>query len=303
MKLSQCEAFVAIADTGSFTRAAQALRISQSAVSHAISGLEAELGVALMKRDRSGIEFTDVGRRVLDHARAVVQHAEQMRQEAESARHGIAGTIRIGTSQSFAARLLPRLITEFRSRFPGLQIALREGPDRQIAEWLHGHAVDVGIVTLPKKNLTTVPLLQDEMYAVVPRGHPLAGNDSVRVAQLADVPLVLPVGAVEPMLLAMFRTVGLEPVVAFRVNDLNALLAMVAEGHGVTVLPALALPPLSTQLRLLPFDPPVTRRIAIGIRTGAQGSPAVEAFVSTAQALVRDDDRTRLPPVAGASPP
>lgn len=289
MKLSQCEALVAIADTGSFTKAARALAVSQSAVSHAIATLEAELGVALMRRDRAGIDFTDVGRRVLDHARAVVEHAEQMRQEAESARAGIAGTIRIGTSQTFAARFLPRLITEFRERFPGLQLQLREGPDRQIAEWLHAHAVDVGIVTLPKKNLTTVPLLQDEMFAVAPVDHPLAAGGRVRVPQLAGVPLVLPVGAVEPMLLAMFRTVGLEPVVAFRVNDLTALLAMVAEGHGVTVLPALALPPLPPRLRSIPFDPPVARRIAIGIRTGAQTMPAVSAFVATAQSLARDD--------------
>lgn len=293
MKLSQCEAVVAIADTGSFTKAAQALAVSQSAVSHAVAALEAELGVALMRRDRAGIEFTDVGRRVLAHARAVVESAERIRQEAATVRGGLGGTLRLATSQTFASRFLPRLITELRARFPSLEIALREGPDDQIAEWLHAHAVDVGIVTLPKRDLTTIPLLEDEMLAVVPEGHPLGAATALRVTQLAGVPLVLPVGAVEPMVLAMLRTVGLEPDVAYRVADVGALLAMVVEGHGITVLPTLALPPLPPELRLVPFEPPVTRRIAIGVRTGAKSAPAVAAFVAAAQALAAQADWSR----------
>ncbi|WP_371493597.1 LysR substrate-binding domain-containing protein [Kitasatospora sp. NBC_00374] len=295
MKLAQCAAFVAIADTGTFTSAATALGVTQSAVSHAIAGLEAELGVALMKRDRSGVKLTDVGRRVLGHARAVILHTEQMRQETDLLRTDAGGTIRIGTSQSFAVRLLPRLMTEFRSTFPRLEIALREGTDAQITEWLRGYALDVGIVTLPKRDLTTIPLLQDEWYTVLPDSHPLAGSRALRIHDLRAESLIMPEGGVEPMLRTIFRTAGLEPVVAHRVRDVNALLAMVAEGLALTVLPALALPALPPGLRALPFEPTVTRHLAIGVRGAAGNSPAVKAFIATAQALARRNDWSHRP--------
>ncbi|HET6858781.1 MAG TPA: LysR family transcriptional regulator [Streptomyces sp.] len=295
MNLSQCVALVAIADTGSFTQAAKALSMSQSAVSHAISGLEKTLGVALMKRSRSGVEFTATGQRILVHARTIVLGAEQIRQEAEAARADRAGTVRIGTSQSFAARLLPRLLTGVRAALPGVRIVLREGTDQEIAEWLGGYAVDVGIVTLPKRNLTTVPLLDDELYAVLPPDHALAGQREVRVSELVDEVFILPVGGMEPILRTVFGVIGREPRIGFRAHDVNGLLSMVAEGHGITVAPALALPALlpHPQLRVVPFTPSLSRHLGIGIRTGARRSPAVEALVSMAQALARDDTWSR----------
>lgn len=297
VNLSQCTAFVAIADTGSFTEAAKALAISQSAVSHAISSLEKALGVALMKRSRSGVEFTDVGQRILGHARAVVLGAERMRQEAEAQLGNRSGTIRIGTSQSFAARLLPRLLTDFRGAWPDTEIVLREGTDQQIAEWLDASAIDVGVVNLPKENLTTVPLLQDEMFVVLPPGHPLAGQAAVRVEELADEVFILPVGGVEPVLRRVFAAVGRRPRTGFQVHEVNGLLSMVAEGHGITVVPALALPSVLPHpgLRTVPFAPALTRSIGIGTRSGAHRSPAARDLVAMARALVGDGTRTHRP--------
>ncbi|MER5629416.1 LysR family transcriptional regulator [Streptomyces nitrosporeus] len=290
MKISQCTAFVAIADTGSFTLAAKALSISQSAVSHAISSLEKSLGVSLMKRSRSGVEFTEIGQRVLEHARTVVHGAEQIRQEAEALRSHRSGTLRIGTSQSFAASLLPRLLTEFCASWPDIGIELHEGTDQEIAEWLGGYTIDVGVVALPKENLSTVPLLQDEMYAVLPPEHALAGRRALGMEELADESFVMPVSGVETMLRTVFRVIGREPRIAYRAHDVNSLLSMVAEGLGITVVPALALPSVlpHPQLRVIPFAPSLTRRLGIGVRTAARCTPAAEAFVATARSLARD---------------
>lgn len=298
MKISQCAAFAAVVDTNSFTGAARALAVSQSAISHSISGLEAELGVALMRRDRSGVELTDVGERVLPHARAVLVHSQQMRDKAGMARSGTANTIRIGTSQSFATRLLPRLMTDLQAHVPQLEVSLREGDDAQIAEWLHGQAIDVGIVTLPKEHLMTVPLLQDEMYVVLPQEHRLASRASLTLAQLAGEPLVMPAGAVEPTLRGLFRNAGLDLTVAHRVRDLNALMALVAESLGVTILPALALPTLPPGLRIVPLTPAITRDVAIGVHPVARSSPAVTAFIAAARKLARRNDW--LPAVVGS---
>ncbi|WP_156727783.1 LysR family transcriptional regulator [Streptomyces apocyni] len=296
MKLSQCAAFVAIADTGSFTAAARVLGVSQSAVSHAISTLEAELGVDLMKRDRSGVRLTDVGHRVLGHARGAIQHTESMRNTAVDFHDGLRGTVRLGTSQSFACRLLPALMTELRHRFPALEIELRDGTDMQIAAWLREYEVDIGIVVLPKPELTTIPLLHDRMYVVLSASHPLLSGTTVSVRQLAREEILLPVGAVEAMVTPLFEAEGITPRVSHRVHDLNALLAMVAAGHGLTLVPSLAMPVLSPELRALPLTPFVTRELAIAVGARVRDQRASKAFVATARALAAQQD-WMLPPL------
>jgi DNA-binding transcriptional LysR family regulator len=295
MKLSQCAALVAVVDSGSFTKAARQLGISQSAVSHAVGGLEAELGCPLLDRDRSGVRLTGAGRGILAHARDMLGHAEQIRQEVREARTGQHGAIRFATSQSFATRLLPALLRGFRARLPGQEVEVREGTDQQIALWLRRRVVHVGVVTLPKSDLNTVPLWQDDMFAVVPAEHPLAEARVVDATRLAEEPLLMPIGGVEPMVRSALRLAGVEPAVSYRMRDLNALLAMVAEGLGVTVLPALALPPSAARgTSIVPFVPTVTRRVALGVPEPTGRSSALALFVGMARELVTGGYRSPL---------
>ncbi|HWO64836.1 MAG TPA: LysR family transcriptional regulator [Umezawaea sp.] len=287
MRFAQCAAFVAVVDQGSFTKAAKALGVSQSAISHAIAGLEADLGCVLLSRGRSGVRITDAGRDVVVHARAIVTHAEQIRRTASAVVSGSRGTVRFATSQSFASRLLPPLLDEFRTRFPSREVELREGTDQQIAAWLRGGAVDVGVVTLPKPDLTTVPLWRDELCVVLAAGHRLAGHAAVRPDQLAGEPLVLPIGGVEPLLRAVLLAAGVETVVAYRIRDLHALLAMVSAGVGPTVLPMSLLPNGMSGVLAVPLVPALTRQVALGVRDAVSGAPAVAAFVRLVRELVQ----------------
>jgi DNA-binding transcriptional LysR family regulator len=198
--LAQCEILVAAVDTGSLTGAGRALGISQSAVSHALAALEAELGVALLERGRAGARPTEVGERVVAQARAVLLHAEELRREATATLALTKGTLRVGTIASVAARLLPRLIRRFGERCPGVTLELREGTDAEVRSWLLGYEVDVGVVTLPCAGLVTTPLLSDAMVAVMPVDHPLGGDGGgVRVADLAEAPFLMSAGGCEPL--------------------------------------------------------------------------------------------------------
>jgi DNA-binding transcriptional LysR family regulator len=287
MKLHQISALVAIADTGSFTRAAQVLSVSQSAISHAIAGLEAELGMPLMWRDRGGVQFTDAGRRILDHARSIVVQLKQIDQ-IRQALHSIPdSSIRIGTGQSFAVRLLPSLMNYLKATFPEVEITLREGPDGRIAELLRTGEIDIGVVMLPKRDLQTVPLLRDEMYALLPTAHRLGSGDRIRIRQLDGEPLIMPVGGIEATIVAALRAKGIEPQISHRIHDLNTLFAMVAAGLGTAVIPGLALPATLPELRPIPFAPAWERHLAIAVRPAARESPLVTAFIGTAQALAR----------------
>lgn len=285
LKLTQFAALVAVADNGGFTRAAGALGVSQSAVSHAVTGLEEELGCTLLHRDRTGVRLTDVGHEVLAHARAVLSHADRVQDLARASREGLRGTVRFATSQSFGLHLLPALISRFRERCPHQELELREGSDQQIAQWVRGQVVDVGVVTLPKNDLVTVPLWKDELRLLLADGHRLASATAVPVDLLADEPLLMPVGGVEPVVRAALRVAGYEPSVTHRLRDLNSLLAMVSEGLGVTVLPTSALSALPFGVTSVGLSPEVSRQVALATRTGAGNPAAVRALVAIAREL------------------
>lgn len=286
MKLTQFCALIAIADCGGFTRAAARMGVSQSAISHAIAKLEEELGCVLLERDRNGVRLTVCGSEVLEHARAVVTHTDRIQDIARATREGRRGAIRFATSQSFALHFLPGLISRFHRLLPNQEIELREGTDPQIAQWLRRQVVDIGVVTLPKEDLTTFPLWKDEMHLLVADGHGLARQGTpVPVHSLAHERLLMPVGGVEPVIRAVLRIGGVEPDVAHRLRDLNSLLAMVAEGLGVTVLPTSSTLSLPAGVTQLPLAPAVCRHVALATRVGVRPPAAVHELVSIAQEL------------------
>jgi len=291
MTLTQLQVFLAVVEAGSFTAAADASHMTQSAISHAIAALEAELGVALLERTRAGALLTEAGARVVPHARRVLDHTECIRQEAAAAVGLMTGKLRVGSLPSVAARLLPGIIGAFRRRYPGIGLALLEGTDQEVHAWIASGAVDVGVVTLPTSDVDAVPLTIDDMHAVVPAAHPLADCSAMRPEHLAADPFVLSKGGCEPLIRSIFQATGAPPRVHYEANDMGAVLALVREGLGVTIVPALALPTSPEGIRIMPLDPPVRRRLALATRTLTEASPATAAFIQHACASVMAKER------------
>lgn len=290
MTLAQLAVLIAIVDAGSLTAAGRALGLSQSGVSHALSALESELGVTLLERDRGGIRLTEVGERIVIQARASLRHAEQVRHEARATLALMAGTLRVGTLTSVANRLLPGLIRRFAERSPGVTLELREGTDAEVRAWLRGYEIDIGVVTLPAAGLVTARLLADAMLAVLPADHRLSNAGAITVADLTDEPFIMSAGGCEPLIRSIFQTVGATPRVRYTIREMGTLLAMVEAGLGVTLVPALALPPALPGARILALTPPVERHLALGLRAITSTAPAVAAFIAEAQALARELD-------------
>ena len=291
LTLQQLRVLAAVVDSGSFTGAAKTLRMTQPGVSHTISGLEAALGVALLERDRWGVRTTEVGGEVVFYAREVLGLVERVGLAASGTKELEHGTLRVGSFPSAAGRLLPAIVGSFGRRYPGVEVILAEGNDGQVREWVRSRTVDVGFVTLPAEGLETVPVAEDEMLAVVPDGHPLSEEGAVEVERLAAEPFVMSKGGCGPLILAAFRSAGRAPDVRFEVRETGTILAMVGEGLGVSVVPELALPEASRDLRrvrALPLDPPVRRRLALAVRSLESASPAAAAFVEQARSLPVD---------------
>ncbi len=246
-------------ESGSFSPAAELLRVTQSGVSHAVAALEKELAVPLFERARGTLALTEGGQRVLAHARAMLERAEQIRQEVKLVGGAETGPVRFGSVPSVSARVLPRLFAFLARRHPGLDVVLFEGSDDEVRDWLLSSAIDVGVVTLPSKGFHTTEFTSDEMVAVVPNGHRAADKPKVRLREIASSPFIMSKGGCEPLIRRMFRSAAVPLRVRYEVRDMATILGMVKEGLGVTVVPTLALPEAHPGIRALPVWPPVVR--------------------------------------------
>lgn len=287
MTLAQLRALIAVVEARGFSEAAERLAMTQSGVSHAVASLETELGVPLLRRARGGPVPTAVGERIVAHAREILNRQEHIRQEAAVAAGFEGGRVRIAAPPSVAGRLLPAMLGDARRRHPGIDVVLFEGSDVEVDCWLRSGVVDLGIVPLPARGLDLHELVSDEMLVVVPAAHRLAGRASVRLREVAAEPFIMSKGGCEPMIRDLYRGAGIHPRVQHEVRDTPTILAMVEEGLGITMMPALALPARHPRLRTLRVDPPARRRLALAALSLDPGSPAVVTFVQEARRWTR----------------
>jgi len=213
------------------------------------------------------------------HTRIILEQVECIRQETAEALGIETGKLRIGSLSSVLKGVLPSLLGSFRRSYPGIEVTLLEGTDQEVYQWLMSRAVDVSVVTLPSANVDTIPLVTDEMVAVLPANHLLAKHSTIQIEQIASDPFIMSKGGCEPLIRTIFEGVGVTPHVAFEASDMGAVLAMVQEDLGVTIVPRLALPAASLHASVLSFDPPVHRRLGLAVRSYASLSPAMKAFL------------------------
>ncbi|MEO1146221.1 MAG: LysR family transcriptional regulator [Cyanobacteria bacterium J06638_22] len=287
MTLAQVQAFVTVAEANSFTVASEQLGMTQSAVSHAVAALEKELQVSLLKRDRNGISLTDIGQRVLNYGKDMLTSAEQIRQETSAAVGLQTGKVRLGSFPSVTARFLPKLLRQFRQRYPGIEVVLFEGTDDEVKEWIHARTVDIGAVTLPIDDLDTVSIAQDEFLAVVASDHRLAEHSEIYIRELSDEPFIMSKAGCQPLIKSMFKKAKIVPQIQFEVIDLGTIFVMVRQGMGITIVPEMALPEDCSGLHVLSLKPKHFRDLAFATPSLKFVTPAVAEFLDEVRCWIK----------------
>lgn len=287
MTLTQLEIFSLVAELQGFTSAAHRLGISQSAVSHAIKALEHELGVELFRRHQTAVELSEIGAQLLGRARAMLGLANTLQQEAADARGMKRGTLRIGSfGPTASVRLLPPILRRFRQVYPGIEVHVDEGPDRQVIQWLDERRVDIGFVVLEQERFDTVALLEDQLVALLPAGHRLATSAAVSLQALCDEPFILTEAGSSELVMRLFSQARLQPKVRYRCAQLLSTLEAVSRGDGLSVVAQASLPEhADPRYVALPLAPRVPRRIGLAVLDRRQSSPATLAFIALAQGL------------------
>jgi DNA-binding transcriptional LysR family regulator len=291
VELRHLAALQALADEGSFGRAADRLGYTQSAVSQQIATLERIVGERLVERPGGPrpISLTEAGRLLLHHAQSIVARLQAAQADLAALRAGEAGSLLIGTFQSAGARLLPTIMRRYRDRWPNVEIRLDEIEDEAIALAVERGEIDVGFVLLPVGDapLETTELLHDPHVLIVAAGSPLAARPPT-LHEIADEPLVgfRDAHGVEPIM-SGFRSEGIEPHWAFRSNDNPTIQGLVAAGLGVAVMPRLTVDVGDPRIAVVDLPPSFPSRVvALARHRDRYYSPAARAFIETARETV-----------------
>ena len=289
MNFSQLQSFVAVADTGSFTEAAYAIDLTQSAVSHALAALERELGVTVLERNHTGVvALTHVGRKIIPHVRALLAQAESIQQEAQAERGLTKGRLRLGSIPSISPRLLAGVLTHFQQQYPDIEVVLFEGTLQEVQEWLGTDMIDVGFVHHPAKEEESTHLATDEMQVFVSRRHRLHARTSVTASELREERFILPrTGCEVPEIFDQQRGKH-GPPIRYQASDGATIVAMVREGLGITILPRGMFPDKLEGIAAITLDPPRRLQIRLAVRSADSVSPAATLFVQTAVAWVQE---------------
>lgn len=249
---------VAVADTGSFTRAAEQCFVVQSALSHQIKALERELGVELFARTSRKVEQTAAGLAFVDGARRTLALADRTVADAAAAVGRIRGRLTLGIIPTVTGVDLPRALRRFRDAHPAVDVSLRIGGSDEIVADIRSGAVDVGVLGLPAGDVPdgvrSRVIARDRHVACVAADHPLAGRRSIGLERLADevfvdFPSDTPGRAQSDR---AFDAVGLERTVAYEVMALDVMAGLVRAGLGIALLPSAVAPADDPGIALVP---------------------------------------------------
>lgn len=295
MTLQQLTYFLAAAENGSFSAAAETLLIAQPSLSEQIRRLEAELGVPLFTRIGRGVELTEAGRLLRPHAERTLAEAQEAADSVREVRDMTGGVVAFGTFGSAHHYLLVGLVEDFRSRHPGVRVRVVGQNSAEVADAVREGQLEAGLVVLPieDRGLEVRPVLDEELVYL--SADPERVRVPITIEALARAPLILfdaRWAAVDPTrrLLrerAQRAGVALEPQI--EVEYMTAALEMAARGLGDTVGTSSVLTSrgYGRRLGVASFDPPLFETFAFIARRGAHLSPATRAFIALAERRVQ----------------
>jgi DNA-binding transcriptional LysR family regulator len=298
MELIQLRYFVTIAETMSFTGAAELLHVSQPALSYQMKRLEVELGGRLFDRRGRRIALTAEGEIFLPLAQAVLFRADEAVRVFKEHLGIEVGEVRIGCNPTVATYMIPGLLSNFRKDYPLVRVQVIEAGDLELQQMVHTGSIDFAVVTAPgaPHTLDVTPLGSEYLYLVTPPNHRFADRASVDLMKLAQDDFIMPANSfnLTTQIFDACRRAGFEARPAYQAGSVEAALNFVREGLGVTILPSIALHgPARQGVSVIELDSPLTRDLNL-IR-GKDRSPTRPAAALMAQLLVLVTEKMSVP--------
>jgi DNA-binding transcriptional LysR family regulator len=297
MELKHLQALMGIADTGSFSAAAEAIGTVQSNVSAHVARLERELEVTLV--DRSTGRLTQEGEVAVARARRIMAEVDAMISDIGAMRHDVSGIVRVGMIGTTGRWLVPRLVAELKDRYPRIEVTVAEGTSNTLEPRLVSGRLDLAVVTMPvpTDELSASPLFEEDLVLVVPVDHLLAGGLSngspISVQALAELELLLPLPgtALRDEIDAAVAPAGVLLRPSIELDGVRMIASLTFDGHGPAILPAAAVPAhLRDQFALLPLEGFPRRRVGVALRSRGMPSAPTRALIDLLYEVIANPD-------------
>ena len=285
MELIQLRYFVTIAETMSFTAAAELLHVSQPALSYQIKRLEVELGTLLFDRTSRRISLSPDGEVFLPLAQAVLYRADEAVRILQEHLGVEVGEVRVGCNPSVSTYLFPGVLAAFHKAYPRVRVEIVEGGDQELQQSVQQGALEFAIVTAPgsPRTLDVAPLGSEGLMIIAPLTHPLAGRDSIELGALAHEDFVLATNAfnLTTYTIDACRRAGFEPRVVYRAGSVEAVKNLVRQGLGVSIMPEMALKGSGKEsLAVMTLDGGMERELNLILGKDRSITRAAEALMS-----------------------
>ncbi len=303
MDIKQLRAFLTVADTGNVTRAADLLHLVQPAVTRQIQLLETDFGTALFQRERHGMVLTDAGRALLGYARRAMLELERARTEIAGSAHGIGGLVTLGLLPSTTDLLASTIVAEVAATYPGIRVRIAMGFAGTLLRWMQSGEVDAALLYGADRSadIQTTSLIEEPLWVIGPKSAKLNSKRPVALSDLVGKPLVLPSGShgIRTLLDHACAVANIELTISAETNALSVQRSLVIGGHGLTILPPIAVAN-DLRTRLLTgsplTDPVITRTIVLALptnrATGRHVRVTVDLLKACAKRAVRGGDWT-----------
>lgn len=295
MDLKQLRALVTVADTGSVTKASTLLNLVQPAVSRQLRLLEEDLGAELFDRSSQGMELNEAGKIFVQYARRVLGELERARAEVRPTKGSIGGVVTVGLLPSTCDLLSSALVAQVAISHPGIRVRIAMGYTGMLQAWLESGEVDTALLDDVKSSpaIRVKPLLEEELWVV---GLPSCGlqmNKPLPLRELEGRPLVLPssIHALRTLVEHAASSIGLTLNVVAETNALSVQKSLVFGGHGLTVLPTIAVAGDFASGRLIGapiMEPALVRKIVVGTSTIRHTTTPVRCVVEVLVKCMKD---------------
>ena len=290
MDLRQLRYLVALAEEGSFTRAAESVHIAQPAVSQQIRRLEEEIGMALVERTTRRVTLTDAGELLVVRARRILTELDAAKTELQALSGMYAGHVTIGAMHTMGPVDLSLALALFSERHPNVRFTVREHSSEEMAEMLRVDGLDLAFLSVTERieshGLGLHQLVSEELVVLLPRSHPLGQRHQVRMAELADEQFIsFRAGArLRELLFAAGREAHFEPHVTVESNESQRVRRLVSRGLGVAILPRSDAEGPGADVAVATLSEPALRRdITLAWREGRRHAPAAAEFLELAR--------------------
>lgn len=295
MDISRLTLFSDIAETKNLTLSAERMGYTQSGVSHAISKLELEIGVSLLKRTNRGVELTKDGELLLPKIRSVVTNYKRLQEDIDSLQGLQRGAVCIGTYASIASQWLPAVIRNFQQLYPNITISIREGGIEDIENWMYEGSVDFGFLSWRKnQQFKFISLARDPLYAITSAEFQLPEKYGgvFPITEFADSPFIASEKGVDSDVAAALEASKTIPLISFHCRDDHTIISMVRKNLGISLLPGMFIEDHDKGIKKIPVSPCTVRTLGVGIISEKHLSASAQTFIKVAKKTISELTKT-----------